>query len=55
VGTGLSGTRLTDSRNKDRTHLRDLLVVGLIDATSIERFTLQLAARHQALVDNPDG
>lgn len=47
--------KLTAFRDKDRTHLRDLLEVGLIDATWGERFPRELAARLQALVDTPGG
>ena len=47
--------KLTSFRDKDRTHLRDFLEVGLIDANWIERFSPELAARLQHLVDTPDG
>ena len=47
--------KLTSFRDKDRTHLRDLLEVGLIDATWRERFPPELAARLQELVDHPEG
>jgi hypothetical protein len=47
--------KLTSFRDKDRTHLRDLLEVGLIDATWCQRFPPELAARLQELVDNPQG
>jgi hypothetical protein len=47
--------KLTSFRDKDRTHLRDLLEVGLIDATWCQRFPAELAARLQELVDNPHG
>lgn len=47
--------KLTSFRDKDRTHLRDFLEVGLIDANWIERFPPELAARLQHLVDTPDG
>ena len=42
-------------RDKDRTHLRDLIGVGLIDATWPARFSPTLAARLQELLDNPNG
>ena len=45
----------TSFRDKDRTHLRDSLEVGLIDADWIERFPSELAARLQHLVDTPEG
>ena len=47
--------KLTSFRDKDRTHLRDLLDVGLIDAAWVERFTPELAERLTALVENPEG
>ena len=47
--------KLTSFRDKDRTHLRDMLDVGLIDATWCSRFPADLAARLQELVDNPEG
>ncbi len=47
--------KLTAFRDKDRTHLRDLLDVGLIDATWGRRFPPELAARLQSLVDTPGG
>ena len=47
--------KLTAYRDKDRTHLRDLIDVGLIDQTWTARFPDELAARLQALLDTPDG
>jgi hypothetical protein len=47
--------KLTSFHDKDRTHLRDLLEVGLIDATWVERLPRELGARLQTLVDTPDG
>jgi hypothetical protein len=47
--------KLTSFRDKDRTHLRDLLEIGLIDATWRERFPPELAARLQELLDHPEG
>lgn len=46
--------KLTSYRDKDRTHLRDMLGVGLIDASWCERLPSELAARLQHLVDTPD-
>jgi len=40
---------------KDRTHVRDMLSVGLIDASWPARFPPELAARLQHLIDTPDG
>jgi hypothetical protein len=47
--------KLTSFRDKDRTHLRDFLDVGLIDATWCSRFPAELSARLQQLIDTPDG
>ncbi len=47
--------KLTAFRDKDRTHLRDLLDVGLIDVTWKERLAPELAARLQTLIDTPEG
>jgi len=46
--------KLTAFRDKDRTHLRDLLDVGLIDATWKDRYPSELADRLQFLIDNPE-
>jgi hypothetical protein len=42
-------------RDKDRTHLRDLIQVGLIDATWPARLPPPLGGRLQTLLDNPNG
>jgi hypothetical protein len=47
--------KLTAFRDKDRTHLRDLIDVGLIDATWCPRLPDELAARLQGLIDTPGG
>ena len=47
--------KLTSNRDKDRTHVRDLIEVGLIDATWPARFVPELAARLQGILDTPDG
>jgi hypothetical protein len=47
--------KLTAFRDKDRTHLRDLLEVGLIDASWAARLPPELAARLQTLIDSPEG
>jgi hypothetical protein len=46
--------KLTSYRDKDRTHLRDMLDVGLIEATWPARFPEPLAARLQHLIDHPE-
>ena len=47
--------KLTSFGDKDRTHLRDMLGVGLIDGTWVARFPGELGARLQQLVDTPEG
>lgn len=47
--------KLTSFRDKDKTHLRDMLDIGLIDATWPSRYPPELAARLQHLIDTPDG
>ncbi|OYV95641.1 MAG: hypothetical protein B7Z73_02245 [Planctomycetia bacterium 21-64-5] len=42
-------------RDKDRTHLRDLIGVGLVDATWPARLPPRLGDRLQQLLDDPDG
>ncbi len=47
--------KLVAFRDKDRTHIRDMLDVGLIDATWTGKLPPELAARLQQLLDDPDG
>jgi hypothetical protein len=47
--------KLISYRDKDRTHLRDLIDVGLIDNKWPPRFPTELAARLQAVLDTPNG
>jgi hypothetical protein len=47
--------KLTSYRDKDRTHLRDFIDVGLIDASWPAKFRPELAERLQHILDNPDG
>jgi hypothetical protein len=47
--------KLNSYRDKDRTHLRDMIGVGLIDASWPERFESPLDERLQMLLDDPDG
>jgi hypothetical protein len=47
--------KLTSFRDKDRTHLRDMIEVGLIDSSWLNRLQPELASRLQELLDNPDG
>jgi hypothetical protein len=47
--------KLTSFRDKDRTHLRDMLDVGLIDESWIDRVPQDLSPRLKQLIDTPEG
>lgn len=47
--------KLTAFRDKDRTHLRDLIGVGLLDQSWVAKLPPILAPRLQSLLDTPDG
>ncbi len=47
--------KLTSFRDKDRTHVRDLLDVGLVNAAFLARLPAALAERLQKLLDDPQG
>ncbi len=47
--------KLIAFRDKDRTHLRDMIGVGLLDAAWPARFPPLLEARLQQLLDDPNG
>jgi hypothetical protein len=47
--------KLTSWRDKDRTHLRDMIQVGLVDASWPARLPTALGERLQELLDNPEG
>jgi hypothetical protein len=47
--------KLTAFRDKDRTHLRDLIDVGLIDATWLKRVPPVLSERLKGLLETPEG
>jgi hypothetical protein len=47
--------KLTSFRDKDRTHVRDLIGVGLADASWLKRLPTELGSRLQELLDNPEG
>jgi hypothetical protein len=47
--------KLTAYRDKDRTHLRDLLEVGLVDASWLPLYPPELADRLLALIETPGG
>lgn len=42
-------------RDKDRTHLRDLIEAGLVDGEWVKRFSGELRGRLQMLLDTPEG
>jgi hypothetical protein len=47
--------KLTSYRDKDRMHLRDMIDVGLIDATWPAKLIPELGSRLQAILDDPEG
>jgi hypothetical protein len=47
--------KLTSFCDKDRTHLRDLIEVGLLDASWRPRLPEELSVRLQVLLDTPEG
>ncbi len=47
--------KLTSFRRKDQVHLLDMIGVGLIDASWVNKFPAELGQRLQELLDNPEG
>ncbi len=47
--------KLTSFRDKDRTHLRDMIDAHLVDETWLRRVPAELTARLKELLDNPEG
>lgn len=47
--------KLTAFRDKDRTHLRDLIDIGLLDAHWLDTLPPVLAERLRQLLENPEG
>jgi hypothetical protein len=47
--------KLTSNRDKDRTHIRDLIAVGLLDRSWLSRLPLSLQTRLQSILDSPEG
>ena len=47
--------KLTSFRDKDRVHIRDLIGVGLVDESWLERVSPSLRDRLQAILDDPEG
>jgi hypothetical protein len=47
--------KLTVFRDRDRMHLRDMLEVGIIDASWVNKYPPELGRRLQSLLDDPNG
>jgi len=47
--------KLTAFRDKDRTHLRDMIEIGLIDEAWLAKLPAELGARLKTLLDDPNG
>jgi hypothetical protein len=47
--------KLAAFRDKDRTHLRDLIDVGLVDRSFLEKLSPELRDRLQIIFDTPEG
>ena len=47
--------KLAAFRDKDRTHLRDLIDVGLVGPAWLSRLPVELANRLQTILDSPEG
>ncbi len=47
--------KLTSFRRKDQVHIEDLIGVGLIDQSWVNRFPPELGARLQEILDTPEG
>jgi hypothetical protein len=47
--------KLAAFRDKDRTHLRDLIEVGLLDSSMVDRLPSELQQRLQIILQTPDG
>jgi hypothetical protein len=51
----LVAMKLMSNRDKDRTHLRDLIGVGLIDPSWLTKLPPELAVRLKQILDTPEG
>ena len=47
--------KLTSYRDKDRVHLRDMMEIGMLHESWLERVPASLRDRLQALLDDPEG
>lgn len=52
---GLLRMKLSVNRDKDRTHVRDLIGVGWVDESWLARFPPKLAERLKSMLDTPNG
>src|SRR6202790_4028231 len=51
----LLAMKLMSNRDKDRTHVRDMIGVGLIDRSWLQKLPPELADRLKQILDRPDG
>jgi Uncharacterised nucleotidyltransferase len=51
----LVAMKLLSNRDKDKTHVRDMIGVGLVDRTWLAKLPPVLASRLQAILDTPEG
>ena len=47
--------KLNSFRDKDRVHLRDMISLGMVDSSWLEKLPPELAVRLKTLLDDPDG
>ena len=47
--------KLTSYRGKDQVHILDMISIGLIDVSWLDRLSPELARRLKQLLDDPDG
>jgi hypothetical protein len=47
--------KLTSNRRKDQVHLLDMMEIGMLDESWLERVPVSLRDRLQALLDDPEG
>jgi hypothetical protein len=47
--------KLTSFRDKDLVHLRDLIEVGLVETSWLQRVPAELADRLRLILENPEG
>jgi hypothetical protein len=47
--------KLTSFRDKDRVHIRDMISIGIIDESWVDRYSPELQVRLKELLADPDG